>query len=335
MFDSLPARGPVLKEKHWGMSLAMGILGFFAGGFGLKAVFVGPDTRMLLAGSVVLGVAVFCTMLMLCYVYEDAERVGLHAWRWFGLVALLNLVGFLVYLFRSAAKNGEWRRATVPAAYGFEVILMGALVLMPLIYTEALPKLLPWISLPLAPPALGPARAASPAARMLHHTIDLMKYPVRIPKTILYTNEQPAPPSEEGAWGVVGIVPGGGAGAPNGVLNGMGLAGLPPPPAPASKGSKVTRIKVGGLVEAAMLIFQPKLDYPPLARMAHIQGVVRLEAVISRDGTIENLKVIGGPPLLVKAATDSVSRWRYQPTLLNGDPVEVVTEIDVNFILAQ
>jgi len=86
-------------------------------------------------------------------------------------------------------------------------------------------------------------------------------------------------------------------------------------------------------VEAAKLIFQVKPEYPPLAKMARIQGVVRLEAVISTGGTIRNLRVLAGHPLLVKAAIDAVARWRYQPTLLNGDPVEVITEIDVNFTL--
>jgi len=86
-------------------------------------------------------------------------------------------------------------------------------------------------------------------------------------------------------------------------------------------------------VEAAKLIFQVKPEYPPLANMARIQGAVRLEALISTDGTIRNLRVLAGHPLLVKAAIDAVARWHYQPTLLNGDPVEVVTEIDVNFTL--
>jgi len=76
-------------------------------------------------------------------------------------------------------------------------------------------------------------------------------------------------------------------------------------------------------------------DYPPLARMARVQGTVRLEAVISTDGRIQNLRVLTGHPLLVNAALEAVARWRYQPTLLNGEPVEVVTEIDVNFTLAE
>jgi len=92
---------------------------------------------------------------------------------------------------------------------------------------------------------------------------------------------------------------------------------------------------VGGQVESAKLIFQPKPDYPQLAKMARIQGVVRLEAIISKDGTIQDLKLVSGHPLLAKAALDAVKQWRYQPTLLNGEPVEVVTEVDVNFTLSE
>jgi protein TonB len=88
-------------------------------------------------------------------------------------------------------------------------------------------------------------------------------------------------------------------------------------------------------VELAKQIFAPNPEYPPLAKMARIQGTVRLEAVISRDGTIKELKLVTGHPLLAKSAMEAVARWRYQPTLLNGEPVEVVTEVDVNFTLAE
>jgi periplasmic protein TonB len=110
------------------------------------------------------------------------------------------------------------------------------------------------------------------------------------------------------------------------------MASAPPPP-PPPKPKVVQRIRVGGQVELAKLIYKPEPEYPPLAKMARIQGTVRLEAIIAKDGTIQDLKVLSGHPLLVKAALDAVKRWRYQPTLLNGEPVEVVTEVDVNFTL--
>ena len=73
--------------------------------------------------------------------------------------------------------------------------------------------------------------------------------------------------------------------------------------------------------------------YPTPAKLAHIQGSVVLRAIISKDGTIENLAVISGHPMLVKAAMDAVSQWRYRPYLLNGDPFEVETQVTVNFVL--
>lgn len=77
---------------------------------------------------------------------------------------------------------------------------------------------------------------------------------------------------------------------------------------------------------------QPK--YPSLARQARIQGQVSLRAIISHDGRIENLQVVNGHPLLVQAAIDAVRQWRYRPYMLNGEPVEVETQITVNFTLA-
>jgi protein TonB len=100
---------------------------------------------------------------------------------------------------------------------------------------------------------------------------------------------------------------------------------------------KVTpsRIRVGGNVQAAMAIRAPKPAYPPLAKQARIQGVVRLNAIIGKDGSIQDLKAASGHPLLVPSALEAVKQWLYKPTLLNGEPVEVVTVIDVNFTLSQ
>jgi periplasmic protein TonB len=88
---------------------------------------------------------------------------------------------------------------------------------------------------------------------------------------------------------------------------------------------------VGGQAQAAKLVFQPAPEYPPLAKSARVQGTVRLEVVVAKDGSVEKLHVLSGHPLLVEAAEAAVERWRYQPTLLNGSPIEVVTEVDVDF----
>ncbi len=334
LLDSASSREPVLGANHGWISLGVGAAGFLAALFGLPSAFVLPGPKVLLTHSVIVAGVVFCYALILCYVVEDARRSGLRVGLWLGVTVLLNLLGFLIYLVRSAAKTGDWRRATVPAAYCFEVLLVGTLVLVPLMHTEALPKLLRGFILPSPPPALGATRATPPAVKTPPHTIpiDLTKVPIAIPKTMALTNREPGASPQEAPVGV-GTVPGGvPVGWPEGIRGGLTLLMMSPPPL---KTTKPTRIKVGGQVEAAKLIFGPKPEFPPLAKMARIQGTVRLEAIISRDGTIEDLKVLSGHPLLVKAAMQAVARWRYQPTLLNGDPVEVATEIDVNFTLSE
>lgn len=84
----------------------------------------------------------------------------------------------------------------------------------------------------------------------------------------------------------------------------------------------------------ALLIHRVQPTYPPLARAARIQGSVVLQAIISKSGTIENLQVLTGHPMLVRSAMDAVQQWRYRPYLLNGEAVEVETQITVNFILS-
>ncbi len=92
---------------------------------------------------------------------------------------------------------------------------------------------------------------------------------------------------------------------------------------------------MGGNVQQTMLVEQPHPVYPALAKQARIQGMVTLNAVIGKDGHVVNLAVVKGHPLLIQAALDAVKDWVYKPTLLNGSPVEVVTQIDVNFTLSE
>jgi protein TonB len=127
--------------------------------------------------------------------------------------------------------------------------------------------------------------------------------------------------------GIIGSVPGG---VPGGVIGGV-VGGVPSVP-PAADGTK--RITIGGNAQQAKLIRQPRPVYPPLAKQARISGVVHLAAVIGKDGNVINLAVISGHPLLIPSALEAVQLWVYQPTLLNGEPVEVSTQIDVNYTLS-
>jgi TonB family protein len=105
--------------------------------------------------------------------------------------------------------------------------------------------------------------------------------------------------------------------------------GIPPAAAPGVK-----RIQIGGEVQQGKLVTSVPPVYPPLARQARIQGTVRLQIVVARDGTVQEVNVLSGHPLLVQAAIDAVRQWRYQPILLNGEPVEVLSTVDVVYTLS-
>jgi TonB family protein len=107
------------------------------------------------------------------------------------------------------------------------------------------------------------------------------------------------------------------------------------PPPPASPKDSPQRIRVSGGVQQENLIRKVDPVYPPLALQARMQGTVRFTAIIGRDGRIQNLQLVSGHPLLVQSARTAVNQWEYRPTLLNGEPVEVVTQVDVNFTLPQ
>jgi protein TonB len=96
---------------------------------------------------------------------------------------------------------------------------------------------------------------------------------------------------------------------------------------------KTERLRVSSGPQAANLIYQVKPVYPQIAIRTRIQGTVVLEAVITKEGTIESLQVVSGHPLLTQAAVDAVKQWRYRPTMLNGDPVSVITTVTVTFTL--
>lgn len=229
-----------------------------------------------------------------------------------------------------------------------QIIVLGILVLIPLIYTDTLPKaqLTSFLVAPPPPPPPPPPPAAAPPVKVIkvipkQFDAGRLMAPKVIPKDIAMIKEEELPPSMPSV-GVVGGVPGGvPGGAPGGVIGGIigsvPTAAPPPPPPPVKKVEKPPtpqRIRVGGNVQSAKLIRQPKPAYPPLAKQARISGTVRFQAIIGKDGTIQNLQLISGHPLLVPSATEAVKQWVYQPTLLNGEPVEVVTQIDVNFTLS-
>jgi len=289
LLESSSKAAPVLKSIHWLISLGLGAAVFLAGYIVLPMVSAN-ETKVILTQSAIVAVVVAGFALILCYVVADCKRHGFNRIVWFIVVLLLNLVGFIIYLMYSAAKTGDWQRATLPIAYIFEVIILGVMVLFPLIYTEALPKaqLMTFLAAPPPPPPPPPPPAAAPPPRVIHRVSaeDMMRAPTVIPRTISRVENEPPPAAVGVVGGVPGGVPGGTfGGVLGGVIGGVLSAAAPPPPPPPTPQAP-KRIRVGGQVESARLIFQPKPEYPPLAKMARIQGTVRLDAVISKDGTI-------------------------------------------------
>ena len=238
---------------------------------------------------------------------------------------------------------------TIFVSFIGQIAFVGVLVILPMIFFDQLPgaQLISSLVAPPPPPPPPPPPAAAPpvkVVKVIPRQFDAGKLmaPKVIPKEVATIKEEELPPPTSGVAGVVGGVPGGVAGGtPGGVLGGIigsvpSAAPPPPPPPPKKEEKPVTpqRIKIGGSVQQAKLVRQPHPVYPPLAKQARIQGTVKLSAIISKDGTIQKLEVISGHPLLVPAALEAVKQWVYQPTLLNGEPVEVVTQIDVNFTLS-
>ena len=220
---------------------------------------------------------------------------------------------------------------TVVASLALQVIFVAGLIVFPLFHLErihAVATTTVWMPLQPAPRPQPPeaTRVTGSVAPRPRVSMGVLTAPTHVPAHIDMTADAPdlAGPA---------IIPQAGTG---GILSAVVISAPPPPvvkqlPLQPPPPAPPVRISMGA--QAAKLIFAPKPAYPALARAARVQGTVKIQAVISRDGAIKNLQVVSGPPLLVEAAIAAVQQWRYQPTLLNSEPVEVSTEIDVNFTL--
>jgi periplasmic protein TonB len=232
------------------------------------------------------------------------------------------------------------RRRTFTAVVSFvlQCFLIAIMLIIPLMFTEALPKqqLLTFLAAPPPPPP--PPPAAAPEAAKVMKTIesDLMdghlRTPSKIPQKVQMIKEEEAPPVLT-SGGVVGGVPGG---IPGGQLGGV-IGGIISATSNLSVVPKMSvpvmpkRVRISQGVTRGMLIQKIEPTYPTLARSARIQGQVVLTAIISKTGEIQNLVLVSGHPMLVPAALEAVKQWRYRPFLLNGEPVEVETTVTVTF----
>ena len=236
-------------------------------------------------------------------------------------------------LIESAGRVRTKRGWTTLLSLVLQVLLIGFLVLVPLIYTEALPKaqLVSFlVAPPPPPPPPPPAAEVIRAVKVIQTDIvdGQLRAPTKIPEKVQMITEDEPPPTMSS--GVVGGVPGG---VPGGQMGGV-LGGIISSTPVAVPKVAPSRVRVSQGVVSGLAISQPKPLYPQMARMARVQGAVVLQAVISKSGAIENLRVVSGHPMLQQSALDAVRQWRYRPYLLNGEPVEVETQITVNFNLA-
>jgi protein TonB len=228
---------------------------------------------------------------------------------------------------------------TVVGTFIAQCLLIGVAILIPLIYTDTLPstQLTSFLVAPPPPPPPPPPPAeVVKAVKVIPRQFDAgrLMAPKSIPREIAMIKEEELPPPSAASSVVGGVGSMALGGAMGSILGAIPVAAPPPPTvAQAPKPVAVQRVSVGGNVQQAKLVSQPKPNYPPLARQARIQGLVRFTAIIGVDGRIQNLTLVSGHPLLVPSAQEAVKQWVYQPTLLNGEPVEVVTQIDVNFTL--
>lgn len=231
---------------------------------------------------------------------------------------------------------------TVAVSFAGQAAMIGLAVLVPLVSTEGLPHPLGWVTLPLPPHTFSKPRPTAPTQhtntvpfQMTHKGLQL---PAIIPSRVAMIQDKAevltsadTEPGVPGGFGS-GIAPG------NNLVNSL-VAALPsaaPPaisPAKPPAAPEITRVRIGGLVQQGKLISGPRPVYPPLAKAAHVEGTVRLAAVIARNGSVLDLRVVSGHPLLIRAAMEAVQQWVFRPTTLNGDVVEVATDIEVNFVL--
>jgi protein TonB len=241
-------------------------------------------------------------------------------------------------LIESGGKLKTKRGWTSLVSFIIQAAIVGVMVLIPLIFTEALPKTQLMTFLVAPPPPPPPPPPAAAPVKIVHQVqTDIingqLRTPTKIPKKVEMIKEDEAPPPVMATAGVVGGVPGGvPGGSMGGVLGSIASAGSNVAALP--KIATPQRVRVSSGVQSGLLVRKVQPTYPPLARQARIQGTVVLQAQISKTGDIENLTLVSGHPMLAPAAIEAVKQWKYKPYLLNGEPVEVETTVQVNFSLA-
>jgi len=240
-----------------------------------------------------------------------------------------NEVGNIFYVIESRPRN-PW---SVIGSLAFLTVIVLAAIVVPLLHTDPLPKREMLTMLYLQPP---PASAAS--SRRLEAPKPTSSYTPTSTAMLspVHKAEQAPPPPADTMGGVVGGVPGGMVGGVSGgVLTEMPTSARSAPIlAKSPEPMPVKRMRVASRVAEANLIHDVPPQYPTEAGRARIEGTVVLMAVIGTDGTVKDVRIESGLPLLAQAAIDAVKQWRYKPYVINGEPVEVDSRITINFNLS-
>ncbi len=239
-------------------------------------------------------------------------------------------------LFASTARPNPRRGWTAAISFGFQALVLGVLVLLPMVFTDALPvSALKGAFIVTAPvrsaalPRPPEVHRSRPSPSDMENGVAIA--PIRIPDRIAIVHDEQPLSGGGGDPGpyIPGAIPDSAAAHGNAIS--ILLHATPQPVQPHNVAPKSVRLSIG--VTEGLLIHKITPMYPQLARHAGIQGQVLLQATIGRDGSVQNLQVVSGHPMLVGAAIDAVKQWRYRPYLLNNEPVEVDTQITVNFRL--
>ncbi len=217
--------------------------------------------------------------------------------------------------------------------------ILALLLILPLYFTAGLnvQKLnLTFLATPPAGPPPAPLVSSAPA-RAVHppvtrvFTPGKLTAPAFVPRAVVMAPSEVAVPDVAGIpGGVPGGIPGGQLGGVIGGVLGGTLSSAPPPSVPVAEGPKKP-VRVGGSVKAPRLIFGPDPDYPPLAKMSRISGVVVIEAIIDEHGNVTGMRAISGQPLLIPAALSAVSKRKYEPTILDGEPTPIDLRVEITF----
>jgi protein TonB len=216
------------------------------------------------------------------------------------------------------------RRWTTLVSFFLQAVAVAALLTLPFLSTQGLPELsfVSHLMVPMSP-AITPERSThqqsngAASSAILHISATPNYHPIGLPAPDEGTNAPPQLPFGSNTTGDNHF---------QGIESGTGTA------VPTLVATPVAPPRVSVMMEGN-LIHRVQPVYPPIARQARVSGTVVLQAVISREGSIENLQVVSGHPMLVRAAIDAVRQWRYRPYILNGDPLEVDTQVTVNFVL--